>query len=84
MKCPKPKCKGSLGVARTFGRDDRVVRERKCPKCGAYSKTVEVFETEINKLNQDLHDAKHQRDLEQFALERELPEIKSAARRRTR
>lgn len=80
MKCPQPKCKGSLGVARTYGNDARVIRERKCPKCGVYSKTIEVFETELKKLNNDLHDAKHQKDLQMYALEREIAEIKGAAR----
>lgn len=80
MNCPNPKCKSSLQVARTYAEAKRTVRERRCPKCGTYHKTVEVFETEISKLRQELHDAKHQKDLEQFALERELAEIKGAVR----
>ena len=79
MKCPHCK-KGKLGTARTFSRPEQTIREKKCPKCGRYSKTVEVFETEIEKLKRDLHDAKHQKDFEQFALERELAEIKGAVR----
>lgn len=79
MKCPQCK-KGKLGTGRTFGADLRVRRERYCHKCGARHWTVEVFETELDGLNRDLHDAKHQKDLEQYALERELSELKGAVR----
>lgn len=80
MKCPQPKCKGSLGVARTYGSPERIIRARKCPKCHTYQRTVEVFQAELDKLNNDLHEAKHEKDLHQYALENELADIKLAAR----
>lgn len=78
MKCPQ--CKKDLPVNRTFGENTRTVRERKCPKCHFYHKTVEVFETEFSKLQRDLKEAKEQLTLEQYALERELNEMREAAR----
>lgn len=44
MNCPNSKCKKtSLDVSRTFGSSDKVERDRRCPKCGTYFKTVEYF-----------------------------------------
>lgn len=80
MKCPNAKCKGILQVARTYAYHDKTIRERRCPKCGTYHKTAEVFVTEIENLRRELHDAKHQKDLEHYAVEQELASIKGAVR----
>jgi transcriptional regulator NrdR family protein len=69
-----------LHVARTYAKGDRVVRHRRCPKCGSYVTTIELFETELSKIKNDLHDAKHQETLEKYALKRELDDLKGAAR----
>jgi transcriptional regulator NrdR family protein len=61
MKCSNKKCKGvSLDVARTYTDSSHVNRDRRCPRCGIYYKTIEMFvsdhEIEINKLKSEIHD----------------------------
>ncbi len=80
MKCPKCK-KGKLGTARTFGEHERVRREKVCqaPKCGHKFWSVEISEAALEALRKELHDAKHQKDLNTFGLEQRVRELEGAA-----
>lgn len=80
MKCPKCK-KGKLGTARTFGEHEQVRREKVCqaPKCGFRFWSVEIPVQVLDCLRQELHDAKHQKDLNTYGLERRVQELESAA-----
>lgn len=54
MLCPK--CGGELYVNRTMDLDLTVARNRRCPKCGAYTDTIEVRIDEYNSLVNGIRD----------------------------
>ncbi len=79
MKCPACK-KANLTVARTYAEGARTVRDRRCPKCKTYHKTIELYETELNRMLEEKDDVIRQEISNKEALDSELYILKGAVK----
>ncbi|MBI5970565.1 MAG: hypothetical protein HY884_05370 [Deltaproteobacteria bacterium] len=77
MKCPACK-KATLSVARTYGEGTRTLRDRRCPKCNTYHKTIEIYETELNRMIEEKNNVIQEGRMEKTAVEDKLYELKGA------
>ena len=54
MRCPNSKCKGTkLQTKRTFEHGSSTKREKYCPKCKQRHISIELFESDYNKIIQE-------------------------------
>lgn len=79
MKCSNKKCKGvSLDVARTYTGSSHVNRDRKCPRCGTYYKTIEMFVSDRVHENNNFGKEIQYRDSKISLLTSELEDVKDS------
>lgn len=79
MKCSNKKCKGiSLDVARTYTDVVHVQRDRKCPRCGSYYKTIEMFVSDRVHENNNFGKEIQDRDSKIRSLTSEIENIKTS------
>ena len=77
MKCPTCK-KKDLTVARTYAEGTRTVRDRHCPKCCKYHRTIELYDNELTRMHDEQAEIILNKELEIRALRDKLGELSGA------